>query len=421
MNRSASARPMLAADSSRMLNPAIAPTRDAGPMPAAARAVMALLQKLTHGRLTLIAPDGATHVFGGGEPHATIRLANWKVFGASLSSGDIGFAETWIEGDWHTDSLATLLELLAANRDVIERALYGSWWGRVLYRMRHLLNRNSRAGSRRNIHAHYDLGNAFYAQWLDPSMTYSSALYEGDAQRGLQAAQDAKYRRILDALALPAGARVLEIGCGWGGFAELAARDGLHVTGLTLSTEQLAFAHERLVRAGLADRTRLLLQDYRDERGQYDAIVSIEMFEAVGEAYWPDYFATLARCLAPGGRAVIQTITIDEPLFERYRRGTDFIQQYVFPGGMLPSPAAFEQGARGAGLSVEERFGFGPDYARTLREWREAFMQAWPRIAPLGFDARFARTWEFYLAYCEAGFARRSTDVVQFTLRAHAA
>jgi cyclopropane-fatty-acyl-phospholipid synthase len=438
MTRSFSARPMLDAESTRLLNPAAAPLLDAdalsrpGParngareaahrpeqMPAAARAVLVLLGRLRHGRLVVSTPGGRTLAFGSGEPQASIRLANWNVCGASLSRGDIGFAESWIAGDWHTDSLPALLKLLLANRDVIDRALYGSWWGQAAYRIRHLFNRNTRAGSRRNIHAHYDLGNAFYSAWLDPSMTYSSALWAGDAGRTLQAAQQAKYERILDALALAPGARVLEIGCGWGGFAEIAARRGLHVTGLTLSTEQHAWAERRLADAGLADRARFLLQDYRDERGRYDAVVSIEMFEAVGEAYWPSYFETLRRCLVPGGRALVQTITIDDALFERYRRGTDFIQQYVFPGGMLPSAPVFERGAVAAGLAVEESFAFGPDYARTLAEWRDAFLAALPRIERQGFDARFARTWEFYLAYCEAGFAQGSTDVVQFTLRA---
>ena len=431
MNHSASARPMPAPDSSRLLNPAAAPLLEGAPlatdraapaaresMPSAARMLVALLGRLQHGRLTLVTPGGNTMVFGSGEPHATVRLSDWSVFGASLSRGDIGFAETYIAGHWQTDSLATLLGLLLDNRAIIERAIYGSRLGGALYRLRHLFNRNSRAGSRRNIHAHYDIGNPFYEVWLDPGMTYSSALFGDDAARSLPDAQQAKYRRILDALALPAGARVLEIGCGWGAFAEAAARDGLHVTGLTLSTEQLAWATRRLASAGLADRTRLLLQDYRDEQGRYDAIVSIEMFEAVGEAYWPAYFDTLRRCLVPGGRAVVQTITIEDSLFERYRRGTDFIQQYIFPGGMLPSPAVFERGAGRAGLAVEDRFAFGRDYARTLQLWREAFVANLPRITAQGFDTRFARTWEFYLAYCEAGFAKRTTDVVQFSLRA---
>jgi cyclopropane-fatty-acyl-phospholipid synthase len=427
MNRSASAGPMLESESKRLLNPATAPLLDAErrqgaapsePMPAAARAVIALLQRLQHGRLTFVTPAGTTLSFGSGEPHATLRLSNWNVCGAALARGDIGFAESWIAGDWHTDSLSDLLQLLVANRDVIERAVYGRWWSQLVYRLRHLFNRNSRAGSRRNIHAHYDLGNPFYSVWLDPSMTYSSALFGDDPARSLQDAQDAKYRRILDELGLAPGARVLEIGCGWGGFAELAARDGLHVTGLTLSTEQHAWATRRLADAGLSDRARFLLQDYRDEAGRYDAIVSIEMFEAVGEQYWPGYFETLRRCLVPGGRAVVQTITIDDSYFERYRRGTDFIQQYIFPGGMLPSPTVFVRSAGEAGLAVDDRFGFGLDYARTLQRWRESFMAALPRIIAQGFDTRFARTWEFYLAYCEAGFAGRSTDVVQFTLRA---
>jgi len=429
MNRSAPGRSMLDPESTGLLNPAAAPLLEretrtglaavlaAERPPAAARAILSLLERLQVGRLLVITPAGASLSFGHGEPHASIRLANWRVFGASLSRGDIGFAESWISGDWQTDSLPALLKVLVANREVIERAIYGHWWGQALYRIKHLLNRNSKAGSRRNIHAHYDLGNPFYAVWLDPSMTYSSALFGNEPARSLQDAQTAKYRRILDQLALPPGARVLEIGCGWGGFAELAARDGLHVTGLTLSTEQHAWATQRLADAGLAGQARFLLQDYRDEKGQFDAIVSIEMFEAVGEHYWPSYFETLRRCLRPGGRAVVQTITIDDSLFERYRRGTDFIQQYIFPGGMLPSPEVFSRQARSVGLAVDDAFGFGLDYARTLAIWRDSFLESLPQITAQGFDSRFARTWEFYLAYCEAGFAQRSTDVVQFTLR----
>lgn len=428
MNRSAPGRSMLDPESTALLNPAASPLleRDARSAlttvlaaerpPAAARAMLSLLERLQVGRLLVTTPAGASLSFGHGEPHAAIRLSNWKVFGASLSRGDIGFAESWISGDWQTDSLPALLKVLVANREVIERAIYGHWWGQALYRIKHLLNRNSKAGSRRNIHAHYDLGNPFYAVWLDPSMTYSSALFGNEPARSLQDAQTAKYRRILDQLALPPGARVLEIGCGWGGFAELAARDGLHVNGLTLSTEQHAWASRRLADAGLAEQARFLLQDYRDEKGQFDAIVSIEMFEAVGERYWPSYFETLRRCLRPGGRAVVQTITIDDTLFERYRRGTDFIQQYIFPGGMLPSPEVFSRQARSAGLALDDAFGFGLDYARTLAIWRDSFLESLPQITAQGFDERFARTWEFYLAYCEAGFAQGSTDVVQFTL-----
>jgi cyclopropane-fatty-acyl-phospholipid synthase len=233
----------------------------------------------------------------------------------------------------------------------------------------------------------------------------------------LHAGQIAKYQRILHELKLGQGARVLEIGCGWGGFAELATRKaGAHVTGLTLSTEQLNYAHQRLAQAGVRDQVELLLQDYRDTAGEFDAIASIEMFEAVGEAYWPSYFECVARNLKSQGRACIQTIVIDDELFERYRKGTDFIQQYIFPGGMLPSPSVFRQHAENHGLRVVNEFTFGLDYARTLHEWRKAFNEQLPQVKAQGFDDRFLRTWEFYLAYCEAGFRAKSIDVAQFTL-----
>ncbi len=386
--------------------------------PAAARAVMALLKRLQHGQLTLLTPHGEAMHFGHGEPRVTLSLKNWKPCQAALSKGDIGFAQSWIDGDWETDSLPRLLELFARNRTAIDQAIYGGLVGRLIYRVRHLLRRNDRAGSRRNIHAHYDLGNSFYARWLDQSMTYSSAIFGTDTSRDLEAAQTAKYQRILETLDLPANAHILEIGCGWGGFAEHAARQGMRVTGLTLSTEQQAWAQARINRAGLSERVEFRLQDYRDEPGRYDAVVSIEMFEAVGEAYWPTYFESVAQRLHPGGRALIQTITIADELFDRYRRGSDFIQQYIFPGGMLPSPSAFESQARQAGLSVTDRFAFGADYALTLACWRQAFTAAQQDILSMGFDRRFIRTWDFYLAYCEAGFSSHNTDVMQYTLQA---
>lgn len=390
--------------------------RRTAPMPRSARIVLGMLGGIEHGRLEILLPDATTRHFGSGPVTASMRLNNWNVFDATLRHGDIGFAESFIAGDWDTDALHDVLGLLVGNRRAFDDAVYGSWWGNLAHRLRHLLNRNSRAGSRRNIHAHYDLGNAFYRLWLDPGMTYSSAIFDDEPERTLEQAQDAKYRRVLDELSLPAGARVLEIGCGWGGFAHAAARDGLHVRGLTLSTEQLALARERLGEAGLSTQTQFALQDYRDERDRHDGIVSIEMFEAVGEAYWPTYFETLARTLRTGGRAVIQTITIDEALFQRYRTGTDFIQQYVFPGGMLPSKQAFEAAAEAAGLRVANRFDFGQDYARTLALWRQRFLARLPEVEALGFDARFVRTWEFYLDYCEAAFRHRNCDVVQYTL-----
>ena len=389
----------------------------AGPMPAAARAILAMLPSLRHGALLLRLPDGTTRLFGDGSVPVALELRNWKLCGAVLRAGDIGLAESYIAGDWHSDNLPGLIELLARNRAAIETLVYGSWWGNLLYRVRHLLRRNSRRGSRKNIHAHYDIGNAFYRLWLDPSMTYSSGIFLPEDGGELELAQRAKYRRILEQLAAPVGARVLEIGCGWGGFAEAAARErGLQVTGLTLSGEQLDYARQRLADAGLAPQADLQLRDYRDSAGQYDAVASIEMFEAVGQRYWPGYFACVARSLKPGGRACIQTITIADALFERYSQGTDFIQQYIFPGGMLPSPSEFRRHAAQHGLRVVDEYAFGLDYAETLQHWRGAFLRQRAAVQAQGFDQRFMLTWEFYLAYCEAAFRAGDTSVMQFTL-----
>ena len=384
-------------------------------LPASARMILRLLEKLQYGALRLRTPDGRILLYGDASHPVTLDLHNWHLCSAVLRSGDIGFAETFIAGDWRTDNLPGLIELMIRNRDQIESLIYGNWWGNLVYKLRHLLNRNSRAGSKKNIHAHYDIGNAFYQLWLDPSMTYSSALFSEGAS--LEQAQAAKYRRIASELQLQTGQRVLEIGCGWGGFAETAARDyGAHVTGLTLSTEQLAYARQRLQDAGLASLADLQLCDYRDSHGQYDAIASIEMFEAVGQSYWPGYFSCVARNLKRGGRACIQTIVIADALFERYSKSTDFIQQYIFPGGMLPSPAEFRRAAEAQGLRVVEAFSFGLDYAETLRQWRASFLARRAALEKQGFDGRFLLTWEFYLAYCEAAFQAHNTDVMQFTL-----
>ncbi len=391
-------------------------------VPAAARAVLGLLSRLAIGRLDVQLPDGSTRRFGpasAGEPQAAMRLLNWNVCAAALKSGDIGFAESYIAGDWHSPDLVALLKLFVANREAIESVVYGSWWGSLLHRLRHLANRNSRHGSRKNIHAHYDLGNPFYRLWLDESMSYSSAWFEGDRTRSLREAQQAKLRRALDECGVRPGDRLLEIGCGWGTLARAAASAcGAQVTGVTLSTEQLAWAREAVVRDGLDERVDLRLQDYRDIGDvPFDAIVSIEMFEAVGREYWAGFFATVRDRLKPGGRACIQTITIRDDLFERYVTGTDFIQQYIFPGGLLPSPGEFRKAARAAGLEVVNELAFGADYAQTLVRWRERFLAEEPRVRALGFDTRFMRTWEFYLAYCEAAFACGNTDVMQFTLQ----
>ena len=405
------------------------------------RLVFSLLEKLRGGLLEVRLPDGTSGLFGDGEHGVVMQVRDEAVFGRVLARGDIGLAESFIDGLWECSDLTALLTLLARNRDALGRAVYGAWRGLLAARLRHWLNGNSRTGSARNIMAHYDLGNDFYALWLDPGMSYSAALFgemdvgaaaaketaapQGGSTDALFAAQQAKYRRILDRLAARAGQSVLEIGCGWGGFAEMAVADGLAVTGLTLSPAQLEWARRRVPQADLR------LQDYReigksgdsgksgktgDTGGRYDHIGSIEMFVAVGERYWPDYFRTLGSVLRPGGRAVIQSIVIADELFARYRRGTDFIQQYVFPGGMLPSRTAFREAAQKQGLRVADEFAFGLDYARTLACWRDAFEANWPRIAALGFDERFRRLWRMYLAYCEAGFLSGNVDVVQFEI-----
>ncbi len=388
-------------------------------IPAAARTVLQLLQRLQHGSLTMQLPDGTLRHFGpGGSPAAAITLRNWNVCSAALRSGDIGFAESYIAGDWTTPHLADLLELLIINRQEVESAIYGSWLGRLAYRVKHLLNRNTRANSQKNIHAHYDLGNDFYALWLDESMNYSSAWFKDQDAASLPRAQDAKVRRALVEAGVQAGGRVLEIGCGWGALAEMAAGEfGALVTGVTLSDAQLQFARQRMARLGLRERTDLRLQDYRDiGDGPYDAICSIEMVEAVGREYWPTYFQAVHRLLKPGGKACIQSIVIDDALFARYIASTDFIQQYIFPGGCLPCPSEFRREAAAAGLRVQQELAFGQDYAETLRRWRERFVAQRALILQLGFDERFLHIWEFYLSYCEAAFAMHNIDVVQYTL-----
>lgn len=401
-------------------------------VPRAARTLLKMLTKVSGGTLSLRLPDGSTRQFGQGDLRINIEIRQWQVFSDVMKSGDIGLAEAFIRGDWDCDDLTQTLEFIVINRTRLDEAVYGSLLGRFVHRIKHLLNRNTRSGAKRNIHAHYDLGNAFYELWLDPSMTYSSALFEPDRsaeQRScpqidwpqLQAAQARKYQRMLTQTGCDSGAKILEIGCGWGGFAQVAASAGMSVRGLTLSQEQLTYARQRLAQAGLAERTEMLLCDYRDETAQFDAIVSIEMFEAVGESFWPSYFETLRRCLKPNSRAVVQTITIADDLFERYRVGTDFIQQYIFPGGMLPSPEVFRAQAAKAGLRVTAEHAFGLDYARTLACWRQQFLAQETQVDALNFDEKFKRTWLFYLAYCEAAFVCRNTDVIQFTIEHEAA
>lgn len=388
-------------------------------VPRSGRILLSLLSRLHCGRLEFIDPRGECFLFQGelSGPEVSLKIHDWSVCADVLKSGDIGFAEAYVASKWATNDLPGLLELAVRNRDVLEKAMRGKWWGKVLYRLRHLMRRNTRSNARRNIHAHYDLGNTFYHAWLDETMTYSSALFGADSSRTLEQAQIAKYRRILDRLDVQKGDRILEIGCGWGGFADIAARErGAKVHGITLSQEQWSFCTNRMRKASLEDHVQTEICDYRDVRGQFDIVVSIEMFEAVGQAYWPSYFAAVRERLRPGGRALIQTIVIDEELFDDYSRSTDFIQQYVFPGGMLPSPSIFTEQAKAAGLSLGESHFFGLDYAETLARWRERYNSAAVSLRACGFDAQFERLWNFYFAYCEAGFRAGSIDVAQIEL-----
>ena len=330
-----------------------------------------------------------------------------------MKGGDIGIAEAYLRKEWDTPDLTQFLYIFCINHDLISPLFEQKTAMRVVQTLQHWFRRNTRAQAKRNIFAHYDIGNTFYKSWLDSSMTYSSALFE-EGTNDLTAAQQNKYRRLAEALNLQPDQTVLEIGCGWGGFAEFAAKTyGVKVVGLTISQEQREFALKRIFDAGLSERVEIRFQDYRDERGQYDRIASIEMIEAVGEQFWPKYFSQLRDRLLPGGLAGIQAITIRDSMFQSYRREVDFIQRYVFPGGMLPSPAVLKSLGERFGIPVIRERIFGQDYARTLATWRDNFRQAWPNLKPLGFDERFRRLWEYYLSYCEAGFLSGNIDVRQ--------
>ncbi len=394
----------------------------AGGAPAFARLFLALLGRLRVGHLVLTTPGGQQRVFG--DPHAhpcaQLILRDWRACRAILLAGDIGFAEAYRARWLDTPDIVALLRLGIRNEAALPRTVAGSMPAQLFYGLRHWLRPNTRRGSQRNVHAHYDLGNAFYALWLDPSMTYSSALFEGDANRTLDDAQVAKYQRIVDVLQLRAGMRVLEIGCGWGGFALHAGRLGIRVHGVTISAAQHEWARERVAQAGLDNLVSIELRDYRDLRGIYDAVVSVEMFEAVGERYWHTFFTALKRLLAQDARAFVQSITIDDSHFAAYRSSSDFIREYIFPGGMLPGAGRFRLAAKRAGLETVESLSFGSDYARTLQCWRERFEANLEAVRGLGFDDLFIRTWQLYFAYCEAGFAEQRTDVRHFVLTAAA-
>ena len=378
------------------------------------RHALAFALRIEHGEIIVRMPDGAAFRFGGTPgPRAEMVVRDLNFARRLANGGDIGIAEAYLRGEWETPNLTHFLEVFCVNQPIIQRMLDNNPMARLLQRMRHWLNRNSKRGARRNIHAHYDLGNAFYSAWLDRSMTYSSALFS-HAGEDLQSGQRRKYEQLARQTGVGPGDHVLEIGCGWGGFAEYAAREiGCRVTGLTISREQHEFARRRIFEAGLADKVDIRLQDYRDERGAYDRIASIEMFEAVGEAYWPAYFTQLRDRLKPGGTAGLQVITIKESIFQSYKHEIDFIRGYIFPGGMLPTPTILrDMGAR-HGLALTDERDFGLDYAATLVHWRDRFRAAWPGLTGLGFDERFRRLWEYYLAYCEAGFRTGNIDVRQ--------
>jgi cyclopropane-fatty-acyl-phospholipid synthase len=371
-----------------------------------------IARRLHCGKLTVITPDRARVNYCGflPGPEAALQLHRWRALRRLLLRGDIGFAEAYMDGDWSSPSLPTLLELASCNIASLSPAIRGTPPERLANRILHRWRANTPSGSRRNIRQHYDLGNDFYAAWLDAGMSYSSGVYCA-ATMTLEQAQEAKQLRVLALMKAGPGQSVLEIGCGWGGLAERLAQRGCMVTGLTLSPAQLDFASRRIIGRGLAQHTDLRLQDYRDCDGSFDRVVSIEMLEAVGEAYWSTYFATLHARLKPGGIAVLQVITIDDKRFGLYRRSTDFIQRYIFPGGMLPSPTALRHQLVEAGLKLQHVETFGDSYARTVSDWRHRYLEASPRIAAMGFPERFHRMWDYYLCYCEAGFRSGAIDV----------
>jgi cyclopropane-fatty-acyl-phospholipid synthase len=387
--------------------------------PAVFRAAVRLIARnWMIGSVTFTMPSGQELHLSGSEPgpDARISIRDFRFIRRALSAGDIGFAEAYMAGEFDTPDLPDLLYVFAANWDRVHHVTMGNPLSWTINRIRHAFRPNSRQGAKKNIHAHYDLGNAFYAQWLDPTMTYSSAKFDRAGQ-SLPEAQTAKYKALAQSMGLQSGHSVLEIGCGWGGFAEYAAGEvGAKVTAITISEEQYAFAKQRIFDAGLAEHAEIRMVDYRDVEGRFDRVASIEMFEAVGERYWPSYFGKIHETLAPGGRAGLQIITIRDEYFEEYRSRADFIQKYIFPGGMLPSEDRLKKVTDKAGFTWESIDRFGRDYADTLAEWQRSFDANWKNIRPLGFDERFRKLWKFYLSYCEAGFRTERTNVAQLSL-----
>jgi len=381
--------------------------------------VFEIAQSMKNGVLDFRLPDG--RVFRARAkapgPVAEITVHDPDVFARLIREGDLGFSDAYIEGGWTSPDLQVFMDLIQNDNEEVYNGFPGMTFVRAYERLRHWLNANTKKQAKKNISYHYDLGNEFYSEWLDDTMTYSSAIFE-TGQESLEKAQTAKYASMVDQMGVRPGDHVLEIGCGWGGFAEYAAKErGLKVTGLTISQEQLKFAQDRMKRLGIDDRVELKLQDYRDEKGHYDGIASIEMFEAVGEKYWPTYFDTVRDRLKPGAQATLQIITIEDSRFEMYRKSVDFIQKYIFPGGMLPSPSVLRQEVQKAGLQVKGSIEFGESYSQTLRRWHDVFNDRWDAIKDMGFDDSFQRMWNFYLCSCAAAFHSGNCDVTQITIK----
>jgi cyclopropane-fatty-acyl-phospholipid synthase len=376
------------------------------------------ISKLTYGALDIQLPDGQMiHVKGTQPgPSATVVIKSYKFAWSIILNGHIGAGDAYLAGQWESPDIEAVLHLFAQNEAVFTGPMTGLWLPLFAQRLFHFFHRNNRAGAKRNIHHHYDLGNNFYKRWLDSTMTYSSAKFER-TNDNLSSAQLNKYRSLASRIDLKKEHTLLEIGCGWGGFSEFVAREiGCQVVALTISHEQYEFAKKRMEKNGLSDKVDVRFQDYRDTNEKFDRIASIEMFEAVGEEYWPAYFSKIRETLKPGGLAGLQIITIDEGSYDAYRKSVDFIQRYIFPGGMLPSPSALREEIAKAGLTWNDNIEFGQDYAKTLAQWRNRFLDAWPEIRQLGFDERFRRMWEYYLAYSEAGFRSGNIDVTQLTV-----
>ena len=389
-------------------------------LPAVARIFYGLMKRLDTGALSFTSPEGYTTQFRGPHPGPTadLRFADWGVAREVFKSAEIGLAECYRDGRVFTSDLTAFLMLCAENQKALESVFYGKPLVALLFRIKHMLRSNTKSNARKNVQSHYDLSNDFYRLWLDGTMTYSSPVFDGDFSTPMEQAQIAKYERMLQVIDPKPGETILELGFGWGGFAEHAARTrGVQVTGVTLSKAQLEFAVARIAHARLDHLVDLQLIDYRDIRGEFDYIVSIEMFEAVGERYWPTYFKTVHDRLKPGGRAMIQSITIAEDVFARYRETSDFIREYIFPGGMLAPIPRFIAEARAAGLTAGEPYCFGIDYAETLKWWLRRVNDEAKHIKPLGFDEKFLQLWRFYLCYCEAGFRCGRTDVMHIELR----